>query len=62
MNYQCQKCHKKYVEYPEQLCDSCRADEIENESHNADLMQDEMEEMSWEELHGIYNEEGQLEV
>ena len=35
------------------LAEEYRADAIEREIHNADLMQDEMEEISWEEAHGV---------
>jgi len=43
----CESCGRKYVEDIDKLCDSC----AENEN-----------EFSWSELHGTYNENGELEV
>lgn len=46
----CQKCEKKYVEDIDKLCDSCRADGIENEFHNKDIIIDEQHEIGLKEV------------
>lgn len=46
-------------EYKRMLEAEEKAQAIEKEWHNADLMQDEMEEISWQEAHGaVQTEEG----
>ena len=41
----------------QKVCGECLANETEKETHNADLMQDEMEEIGWEEAHDAYQDE-----
>lgn len=46
----CVKCNRKYVEASDRLCDSCRADELENEFHNKDIVIDEQHEIDLKEV------------
>jgi len=52
------KCGKRFFKQrPEQiLCGECLATEIEREFHNADIVSDEQDEISFEEAHGAYQD------
>ena len=46
----CPKCSRKYIEDVDGLCDSCKANEIENEFHNKDIVIDEQHEIGLKEV------------
>lgn len=54
----CPKCCRKYIEDVDGLCDSCKADEIENEFHNKDIVIDEQHEIGIDEVSKSESEDG----
>ena len=58
----CIKCSKKFVDTAiDGFCDSCRADVIEDEFHNRDIVIDEQDQISFEEVRRERQERQQWE-